>query len=208
MEPFYRLVWLVYFKLKFSFLKTSFQSEKNILWNLWTTLSVFQLQNGEWKPQRRLQHYINWIFKSQVGKAERIKWRCWQGCFTSLKEAASLCSQMESTSVTFSNVKILQHCEFPFQRTKNKDEQRRGKKYPWTDGKRKTRLEKECRELLTILNPSRGRKNHWNGCEAILMSCMLTALMQRQQKLLALMQKEFLEFLFHELGIQNSNSLL
>lgn len=60
-------------------------------------------------------------------------------------------------------------------------------------------------ESLTILNPSRGSKNHWNCCGAILMSCMLTASMQRQKRVLALMQKEFL---FHELGIQNSNLLL
>lgn len=159
----------------------------------------------EWKPQRRIQHYVNWIFKSQVGKAERVKWRCWQGCSTSLKGVASLCSQMESTSVTFSKVKILQTLWLPFQGTKNKVEHRRGKQYPWTEGKRKTRLEKECRELHTILNPSRGRENHWNGCEAILMSCMLTASMQKQKGVLALMQKEFLVY---ELGIQNSNLLL
>lgn len=120
MDPFHRLVWVVYFKLKgkFSFSKTRFQSVKNVLRNLWTTLSVSQLQNGEWKPQRRIQHYINRIFRSQVGKAERAKWRCWQGCFMSLKEAASLCSQMESSSVTFSNVKILQALWTPFPENK------------------------------------------------------------------------------------------
>lgn len=56
-----------------------------------------------------------------------------------------------------------------------------------------------------ILNPSGDGKSHWNGSEAILMSCMLIALMQRQKRVLALIQQEFL---VHEVGVQNSNFLL
>lgn len=79
------------------------QKSHNILWNLWTTSSVSQLQNGEWKPQRRIQHYIRWIFKSQVGKAGRGKCRRWWGCFTSLKASslryAIIWTRLESSSV-------------------------------------------------------------------------------------------------------------
>lgn len=56
-----------------------------------------------------------------------------------------------------------------------------------------------------ILNPSGDRKSHWNGSKAILKSCMLTALMQRQRRVLALIQQEFL---VHEMGVQNSNLFL
>lgn len=56
-----------------------------------------------------------------------------------------------------------------------------------------------------ILNQSGDRKSHWNGSGAILMSCMLIALMQRQRRVLALIQQEFL---IHEVGVQNSNLIL
>lgn len=56
-----------------------------------------------------------------------------------------------------------------------------------------------------ILNPSGDRKSHWNGSEAILMTCMLIALMQRQRRVLALIQQEFL---VHKVGVQNSDLLL
>lgn len=91
-----------------------------------------------------------------------------------LKEAASLCSQMESTSVTFSNVKILQTVWTPFPENKKYGWAEERKEIPLNRWEEKNKLEKECRELLAVLNPSGGRKNRWNGCEAILMSCVLT----------------------------------
>lgn len=206
MEDLYRLVWLVYFKpiSKWSFFKTLFQSE-TILWNLWTASSVSQLHNSEWKPQRRTQHYIDWIFKSQ-DKAGRGKWRCWWGYFTSLKDISPVRYAIRWTLLLSLAIwGSSKQCEVPFQRMKNKDEQRRGKKCSWIDAKRKRRLEQECRELLMILNPSGDGKSLWNSNEAILMSCMLIALMQRQRRVLSLIQQEFLDY---EVEVRNSALLL
>lgn len=59
-----------------------------------------------------------------------------------------------------------------------------------------------CSLFLTLLEAAR---TTGIAVEPFMRGCMLTALMQRQKRGLALMQKEFL---FHELGIQNSTPLL
>ena len=68
MEGLYRLVWLVYFKVcKLSFFKTPFQSEKNILGNLWTS-SVSQLQKTEWNLKEEYSITLTEFLKVKLSK--------------------------------------------------------------------------------------------------------------------------------------------
>lgn len=89
LETSYRPGWLIYLKpeSKLSFFYRPLKRAET--WNLWTTL-LSQPQNSEREPSRRKEHWIDWIFNSQVDKAEIGKWRSRWSCFTSLKEASSL----------------------------------------------------------------------------------------------------------------------
>lgn len=72
-------------------------------------------------------------------------------------------------------------------------------------GREKQDWRRNAENCLLLLTHLEAGRTTGMAVRPRLKSCMLTALMQRQNRVLALMQKEFL---VHELGIQNSNSLL